>query len=129
MNANNECRNYIVQSIVLCSILTICGLLAMKLGDFELTAPMIVSGCFILVIDIASAFSFRWVASKHSDMLPTFFTGVSGFRFLVALLVIAAWYIVADKSSMEQFIVVFIIYYMASLIHHAIFFSKISNRL
>ena len=129
MNANNECRNYIVQSIVLCSILTICGFLAMKLGALELTVPMIVSGCFILVIDIASAFSFRWVASKHSDMLPTFFTGVSGFRFLAALLVIAAWYIAADKSSMAQFIVVFIIYYMASLIHHAIFFSRISNRL
>ena len=129
MSVQEKIRNYIVQSIVLCCILTICGFVAMKVWSLDLWTPIIVSLCFILVVDIASALVFRWVATKHSDMLPTFITGVSGFRFLAALVVMAVWYVIADRSSMMQFIMVFLVCYMASLIHHSIFFSRVSNRL
>ena len=129
MSIQEESRNYIVQSIVLCCILTICGFVAMKMWSLDLWTPIIVSLCFILVVDIASALVFRWVATKHSDMLPTFITGVSGFRFLAALVVMAVWYVLSDRTSMMQFIMVFLVYYMASLIHHSIFFSRVSSRL
>ena len=129
MGIQEESRNYIVQSIVLCCILTICGFVAMKMWSLDLWTPIIVSLCFILVVDIASALVFRWVATKHSDMLPTFITGVSGFRFLAALVVMAVWYVLSDRTSMMQFIMVFMVYYMASLIHHSIFFSRVSSRL
>ena len=129
MSIQEQSRNYIVQSIVLCCILTICGFVAMKMWSLDLWTPIIVSLCFILVVDIASALVFRWVATKHSDMLPTFITGVSGFRFLAALVVMAVWYVLSDRTSMMQFIMVFLVYYMASLIHHSIFFSRVSSRL
>ena len=129
MGIQEESRNYIVQSIVLCCILTICGFVAMKMWSLDLWTPIIVSLCFILVVDIASALVFRWVATKHSDMLPTFITGVSGFRFLAALVVMAVWYVLSDRTLMMQFIMVFLVYYMASLIHHSIFFSRVSSRL
>ena len=129
MSIQEESRNYILQSIVLCCILTICGFVAMKVWSLDLWTPIIVSLCFILVVDIASALVFRWVATKHSDMLPTFITGVSGFRFLAALVVMAVWYVLSDRTSMMQFIMVFLVYYMTSLIHHSIFFSRVSNRL
>lgn len=129
MGIQEESRNYIVQSIVLCCKLTICGFVAMKMWSLDLWTPIIVSLCFILVVDIASALVFRWVATKHSDMLPTFITGVSGFRFLAALVVMAVWYVLSDRTSMMQFIMVFLVYYMASLIHHSIFFSRVSSRL
>lgn len=129
MGIQEESRNYIVQSIVLCCILTICGFVAMKMWSLDLWTPIIVSLCFILVVDIASALVFRWVATKHSDMLPTFITGVSGFRFLAALVVMAVWYVLSDRTSMMQFIMVFLVYYMASLIHHSIFFSRVLSRL
>ena len=129
MSIQEQSRNYIVQSIVLCCILTICGFVAMKMWTLDLWTPIIVSLCFILVVDIASALVFRWVATKHSDMLPTFITGVSGFRFLAALVVMAVWYVLSDRTSMMQFIMVFLVYYMASLIHHSIFFSRVSSRL
>ena len=128
MNINNECRKYIVQSIVLFAVLNFCAFVAMKFWTLSLTA-IIVSGCFVLAVDMASAFGFRWVATKHPDMLPTFFTGVSGFRFLAALLLIAIWYVMSDRTQMGQFIVVFAFFYLASLIHHSIFFSRVSNRL
>ena len=129
MSIQEKSRNYIVQSIVLCCILTICGFVAMKMWSLDLWTPIIVSLCFILVVDIASALVFRWVATKHSDMLPTFITGVSGFRFLAALVVMAVGYVLSDRTSMMQFIMVFLVYYMASLIHHSIFFSRVSSRL
>ena len=129
MGIQEESRNYIVQSIVLCCILAICGFVAMKMWSLDLWTPIIVSLCFILVVDIVSALVFRWVATKHSDMLPTFITGVSGFRFLAALVVMAVWYVLSDRTSMMQFIMVFLVYYMASLIHHSIFFSRVSSRL
>ena len=129
MSIQEKSRNYIVQSIVLCCILTICGFVAMKMWSLDLWTPIIVSLCFILVVDIASALVFRWVATRHSDMLPTFITGVSGFRFLAALVVMAVGYVLSDRTSMMQFIMVFLVYYMASLIHHSIFFSRVSSRL
>ena len=129
MSIQEKSRNYIVQSIVLCCILTICGFVAMKVWSLDFWTTIIVSLCFILVVDIASALVFRWVATKHSDMLPTFITGVSGFRFLAALVVMAVWYVLSDRTSMMQFIMVFLVYYMASLIHHSIFFSRVSSRL
>jgi F0F1-type ATP synthase assembly protein I len=129
MDINNESRRYIIQSVVLFCLLTLFGGLAMTLWSFDMLNAMIVSGCFVLVIDLASGFIFRWVATRHADMLPSFFTGVSGFRFLGALAVMAIWYATSDRASLMTFFVVFLIYYMVSLIHHSIFFSRISNRL
>ena len=129
MDIDNESRKYIKQSIVQTCVLTILGCLAMQLWTLNLLTAIIVSGCFILVVDVASGFLFRWVATRHADMLPSFFTGVSGFRFLAALVLMAIWYIVSERSSMMTFIMVFLIYYMVSLIHHSIFFARISNRL
>ena len=129
MNISKACNNYIIQSIALFVVLTACGFGAMKLWSLDLTAAIIVSGCFVLVIDVASAYLFRWLATKHADMLPTFITGVSGFRFLAALVVMAIWFVLSDRASMGQFIVVFGIFYLLSLMHHSIFFSRISNRL
>ena len=129
MNINKESNKYIVQSIALCCLLTIGGFVAMKVWSLDLLSAIIVSVCFILVIEVASALVFRWVATKHSDMIPTFITGVSGFRFLAALVVMAVWYVLSDRASMMQFIMVFLIYFMVSLIHHSIFFSRVSSRL
>ena len=103
--------------------------LAMKLWALDLLTAIILSGCFILVVDIASALIFRWVGTKHPDMLPTFFTGVSGFRFLAALVLMAVCYAIMDHTRLVSFIVVFAAFYLASLVHHTVFFSRVSNRL
>ena len=129
MDINNESRRYIIQSVILLCLLTMLGGLAMSLWSLDLLSALVVSGCFILAIDLATGLIFRWVATRHSDMLSSFFTGVSGFRFLGALAVMAVWYATSDRASLMTFFMVFLIYYMVSLIHHSIFFSRISNRL
>lgn len=130
MNINQQTKKYIVQCIILVFVLNMLGHLATRFWAFDIIVPMAVSMIFVLVVEIASVLIWRWVALKHKDMLPSFFTGVSGFRFLLALAVMfVMWYVVEDAKTMKTFFIVFLIYYMTSMIHHSIFFSRISNRL
>ena len=130
MDINQQTKKYIVQCIILVFVLNLLGHLAMRFWAFDIIVPMAVSMIFVLVVESASVLIWRWVALKHKDMLPSFFTGVSGFRFLLALAVMfVVWYVVEDAKTMKTFFIVFLIYYMTSMIHHSIFFSKMSNRL
>lgn len=130
MDINQQTKKYIVQCIILVFVLNLLGHLVMRFWAFDIVVPMAVSMIFVLVVEIASVLIWRWVALKHRDMLPSFFTGVSGFRFLLALAVMfVVWYVVEDAKTMKTFFIVFLIYYMTSMIHHSIFFSKMSNRL
>ena len=129
MDIQKTCKNYMQRSVVL-----VVGLCAMSVGvmltsSLPLMWATVVSALFVLTVDVAAALLFRWVAVKHADMLPSFFTGVSGFRFLLALMVLAVWFIVSDSKSMKIFFVVFLVFYMVTLVHQTIFFSRVSNRL
>lgn len=128
MEVNKQCWNYITQTIFLVVLLNILGNIAMRQWGLELTGAMAVSMVFVLVVDIAAILVWRWVVKKHKEMLPSFFTGVSGFRFFGALLMMTVWYLAIGRESIMTFIAVFFVYYIASVIHHSIFFSKVSNR-
>ena len=119
MEVNKQCRNYITQTIFLVVFLNFLGSIAMRQWGLELVGAM---------ADIAAILVWRWVVKKHKEMLPSFFTGVSGFRFFGALLMMTVWYLAIERESIMTFIAVFFVYYIASVIHHSIFFSKVSNR-
>ncbi len=129
MNITKQCINYIAESIFLVTSVNLCCYFAMQYGGYDLLAAQIVGTLFVLVFEITSVLVWRWVALKHRNMLPSFFTAASGFRFLGALLVITVWYLAAGKENIMVFLVVFFVFYFVSLIHHAIFFSRMSNRL
>jgi hypothetical protein len=129
MNITKQCINFIVESLFLVTSINLGCYFAMQLGGYDLLAAQIVSTLFVLVFEIASVLVWRWVALKHRNMLPSFFTGVSGFRFLGALLVMSVWYLVVGKENIMVFLIVFFVFYFVSLIHHSIFFSRMSKRL
>ncbi len=129
MDIQKVCKNYIQRSFVLVVGLCAMGIGVMLTSSLPLATPLLVSALFVLTLDVAAALLFSWVAVKHADMLPSFFTGVSGFRFLLALVVLAVWYIASDSKSMRIFFVVFLVFYMVTLVHQTIFFSRESNRL
>ena len=70
-----------------------------------------------------------FVTSRYKEYLTSFFTGTSGFRFLLALAVIGVYYWVYGSAAMMSFLLVFMAYYLLLLAHHSIFFSRVSNRL
>lgn len=129
MNVNRKCLNYILQSVIMVCLLNMIGRLAMHQWGYNLMFALTASMIFVLVIDIATALVWRWVASKHPNMMPSFITGVSGVRFLGVLLMLLIGYLVLGNDGMSSFIVVFFVYYLASIIHHAIFFSRVSKQL
>lgn len=130
MDFDKLSKRYARQSILLTTGLALLGLLVANVRQTDgIIVPLVVSSLFVLVTELASAFLWRWVAVKHSDMLPSFFIGVSGFRFLLALAVMFVWYMVTNRQSTITFFVVFLVFYFVSLIHHSIFFSRVLNRL
>ena len=129
VDLDKQCYHYIVQCIALFILLNFIASMAMRYHYVDnIVVPVVVSSLFVLVLEVTAALVWRWVAKKHSDMLPSFFTAVSGFRFLGALVLMAVWYLASGRQEMMTFIVVFLLFYLVSLIHHSIFFSKVSNR-
>ena len=129
MNITKQCINFIVESLFLVTSINLGCYFAMQLGGYDLLAAQIVGTLFFLVFEITTVLVWRWVALKHRNMLPSFFTGVSGFRFLGALLVMSVWYLVVGKENIMVFLIVFFVFYFVSLIHHSIFVSRMSKRL
>lgn len=128
MEVNRKCINYIAQTVIMVGLLNMLGMLAMRQWGIDLVFALSASMMFVLIVDIATILIWRWVVLNHKDMLPSFFTGVSGFRFLGALLMLLIGYLTIGQSGMQHFIVVFFVYYLVSIIHHSIFFSRVSNR-
>ena len=129
MNITKQCINFIVESLFLVTSINLGCYFAMQLGGYDLLAAQIVGTLFFLVFEITTVLVWRWVALKHRNMLPSFFTAASGFRFLGALLVMTVWYLAAGKENIMVFLIVFFVFYFVSLIHHSIFFSRMSKRL
>lgn len=91
--------------------------------------PSLVGFAFTLLFYVIDGWVWYWVASRHKDYLSSFFTGTSGLRFLLSLALLGIYYLVAGKAGMITFLLVFVAYYMVTLLHHAIFFSRVSKRL
>lgn len=84
---------------------------------------------FALVEIVAVSLIWRWVASKHSDSLPQFYTFCSAFRILLALFVLLFVYIAVGRANMVPYIIAFIVYYFVLLISHTLFFSRETKKL
>lgn len=120
---------YMVQGIVLTIIVTIGTLLVERfINSTDLLIPAMFGCGFSLAIVIAEGLIWRQVATKHPDSLTTFFTALSGFRLLLALATMFVYYLIAGRDAMLPFFLVFMAFYVLLLIHHSIFFAKVSNR-
>ena len=122
-------KRYARQELLLTAALFLITLLVMRVWYLdELLVPVIVSAAFTLVVSTALAVIWRKVATKSPDSLPTFFTAASAFRMLLALAVMFVYYLVNGRYAMLVFFLVFMAFYLVSLIHHSVFFARVSNR-
>ena len=128
MDVNKLCKSYIIQVIFLFAVMNGLVIIVEKVFSLDLLTEMIVSSSFLLLTGIVIALIWRWVALNHKDSLPTYFTAVSGFRLLLSLAVMFVYYLTDSRDSMLQFFLVFMAYYVVSLVHHTFFFARVSNR-
>lgn len=120
---------YVKQSVGLTAIMFFIALIVMNVWhlDYILT-PLVISVCFSLAVDMADSIIWCRVAAKSPENLPTFYTAVSGFRMLFALLTMFVYYLVAGRDAMLVFFLVFMAFYVMLLIHHTVFFAKLSAK-
>ena len=117
---------YMRQGVCLCAAVFFVVLLAGTAYESVLL-PLIVSTIYALTVELTEVNVWRKVAKKSPDSLPTFFMGVSGLRFMLALIVMFAYFLAlgkAAKADMTVFMIIFAVFYVAILIHHTLFFSK-----
>ena len=130
MDIDKLSKRYIKQELYLTVALFLITLLVMRVWYLnELLVPAIVSAAFSLVVATALGLIWRRVATKSPQSLPTFFTAASAFRMLLALAVMFVYYLVVDsRDAMLVFFLVFMAFYVVSLVHHSFFFARVSNR-
>ena len=119
--------NYIRQGLYVSAALFMLTLLVMQVWFLDLLMPAIISVAFTLLMCFTIGLVWRYIAKNSPDSLPTFFTAVSGFRLLLALAVMFVYYLL-NKETMLNFFLVFMVFYVASLAHHTIFFARVSNK-
>ena len=97
-------------------------------GGESVQLPSSIGCIFTMSFYTIDGWLWYWVVSRHKDYLTSFFTGTSGFRFLMALAVLGIYYWATKGADMITFLWVFMVYYMVLLIHHSIYFSRMSKR-
>ena len=106
-------KRYARQELLLTAALFLITLLVMRVWYLdELLVPVIVSAAFTLVVSTALAV----------------ISAASAFRMLLALAVMFVYYLVNGRDAMLVFFLVFMAFYLVSLIHHSVFFARVSNR-
>lgn len=124
----------LLQTVKRYTLQLILVLLPLSLG-FRLLAPgkMMTPALIALIVMwlfyMINAGVWYWVTSRHADYLPSFFTGTSVCRFLLALTVVGIYYLATDKASTVDFLLVFVVYYVVTMLHHSIYFTRVHNRL
>ena len=129
VNIQLASKRYIQQTVQIVFALFLLELLILQmLGVGLLLTPVLVSMCFALIVELSDAFIWKRLENKTEETKATFFMAVSGFRFLLALLMLFVYYFMSDRSGMIAFILLFAPYYLAVLVHHSIFFSHLRSK-
>ena len=129
VNIQSASKRYSQQAVQIVFALFLLELLMLQmLGAGLLLTPVLVSMCFALIIELSDAFIWKRLENKTEETKATFFMAVSGFRFLLALLMLFVYYFISDRSGMIAFILLFAPYYLAVLVHHSIFFSHLRSK-
>ena len=124
-----ESRRFIIGSVIAVVLLAVTVTAVSWLANIEgLAAPLAVGVAFTLVVESADILVWRKVAQKGSiDALATFLSAVSGFRMLLVLLTLVGCYIAVGGDAFVKFLVVFAVFYLWIIVHHSVFFSRISK--
>lgn len=119
---------YMLQGIVLIIIATLVTLLVNQFTRVpDLFLVLIYSCLYSVSIVLIVGFFWRMVASDP-ESLTSLLTNISGFRMLMAFVTMLSFYLLEDSKNLMPCFFVFMAFYILLLIHHTIFFAKVSNR-
>ncbi|MDY6206396.1 MAG: hypothetical protein SPI30_06600 [Prevotella sp.] len=119
-------RRYMKQGVMIVAVLFLITWFAVgQLFPKEnILTPLLVCTVYALVFELAEGKIWARIAKHSPDNLPNFFMAVSVFRMLSTLILMFVYYLVAGRSEMIVFIVLFAVFYIAQLAHHICFFPR-----
>ena len=122
-------KRFIKQEISLVVATCLVALLVMRVWYVDtMLTPIIVSVVYSLTVGVAVGLLWMRVAKRNAESLPTFFTALSGGRLLLALTAMFVYYLVCGRDAMLVFFLVFMAFYLVTLVHQSVFFAKVSSR-
>lgn len=128
-DVERACKRYLAQLLGIIVVLFVICESVMTLGIVgDITMPLTVSWIFMLTVGFVVSLIWKKVAISSPESLPTFFTAVSGFRMLLALFTLFGCYIAVGRDNIGEYLIIFMVFYLVSLAHHAMFFARINNK-
>lgn len=127
-NVSARVREYISQILVIGLLLNFAVSIIQKFTVVNLFAPMVISSLFMWIAGIIIIFVWKRIETKSPESLPMFFMAVSGLKMLAALGTLFICYLAIGGENIRWVVILFVIYYVIFLMHHAIFFAKINNK-
>lgn len=122
-------RQYMMQQLALALLLFVAAYVVdLNWPREALLSSAVVGGSFVAVLALVIGIVWCRLAKHSPDSLPTFFMAVSSFRLLLALLVMLIYYLTTTGAAMMTFFLVFMAFYLVALVHHTVFFARVSNR-
>ena len=116
-------KKYVRESLQVAMGTFLLELLILQLLQYHvLLAPILIRLCFFLIVEVVVGIIWGHIYQNQVEVKASFLMGVSGFRFLVALLVIFIYFLATGRSAMMSFLLLFVPYYFAMLVHHLLFF-------
>lgn len=122
----------IYNKVLICILagLTMLGLLTMQLtGLSVLLYPMVISVVFSFVCGWTYIQGWKAIARRAPESMPKYYLAGSAFRLMAAAIVLLVYCVVErhDIQTIKWFAIVFIVYYIVTLVFDAVFFAKVSK--
>ena len=127
-NVSARVREYISQILVIGLLLNFAVSIIQKFTVVNLFAPMVISSLLMWIAGIIIILVWKRIETKSPESLPMFFMAVSGLKMLAALGTLFICYLAIGGENIRWVVILFVIYYVIFLMHHAIFFAKINNK-
>lgn len=121
-------KKYVREALQVAMGTFLLELLVLQLLQYHvLLAPILTGLSFFLIVEVVVGIIWGHIYQNQVEVKASFLMGVSGFRFLVALLVIFIYFLATGRSAMMSFLLLFVPYYFAMLVHHLHFFTHVNK--
>ena len=94
-----------------------------------LTGFGLISAVFHLVCSLIYVYGWQAIARRAPESMPKYYLAGSAFRLMAAAIVLLVYCVVErhDIQTIKWFAIVFIVYYIVTLVFDAVFFAKVSK--
>ncbi len=94
----------------------------------RVVSPLVVAAIFSLVASTVYGEAWKAVAKSSPNSLAKFYLAASALKMMAAALVFLIYAVVADKSEIIGFTVIFAAFYVALLVFDCIYFARVEKR-